>query len=183
MVLAQRGARVLLVDADLRRPTLHSRFGTSNAAGLASYLSGSVDDVNSLPIVPIAQLPTLSLLPAGPPPHNPAELLGSARMLAAVTSWREKYDHIVLDSPPALAMTDPVILSHYADAVLLVIRAGHTRKQALRRVRELFAQVNAPAVGVVLNAVDLSSPDYHYHYSRYGYDGYSKYYDKERSSR
>ena len=183
MVLAQRGARVLLVDADLRRPRLHSHFGVSNASGLTTYLTGNAADIDSLTISPVPELPTFSLLPAGPQAVNPAELLGSAQMFAVVSHWREKYDYIVIDSPPALAMTDPVILSRYADAVLLVVRAGHTRKQALRRVRELFAQVNARAVGVILNAVDLSSPDYYDHYARYGNDGYSTYYEKDRSAR
>src|SRR5208337_2247814 len=87
---------------------------------------------------------------------------------------REQYDHIVVDTPPSLSVTDAVVLSQRADAVVLVIRSGQTTKQALRRARDVLARVNAKVVGVLLNAVDLSSPDYYYYYEYQG--KYSRYY-------
>jgi Mrp family chromosome partitioning ATPase len=92
---------------------------------------------------------------------------------------REQYDHIVIDTPPSLSVTDAVVLSPRADAVVLVIRSGQTTKQALRRARDILMQVNAKVVGVLLNAVDLSSPDYYYYYEYQG--KYSRYYRDEDS--
>ena len=93
---------------------------------------------------------------------------------------REQYDHIVIDTPPSLSVTDAVVLSPRADAVVLVIRSGQTTKQALRRSRDILTQVNAKVVGVLLNAVDLSSPDYYYYYEYQG--KYARYYRDEDSS-
>jgi polysaccharide biosynthesis transport protein len=113
------------------------------------------------------------VLPAGTPPPNPAELLASANMKDVLNQLSEQYDHIVVDTPPSLSVTDAVVLSPRADAVVLVIRSGQTTKQALRRSRDILAQVNAKVVGVLLNAVDLSSPDYYYYYEYQGkYAGY-----------
>jgi capsular exopolysaccharide synthesis family protein len=120
-----------------------------------------------------AILPNLYVLPAGTPPPNPAELLASTNMRDVLEQLRGEYDHIVVDTPPSLSVTDAVVLSPRADAVVLVIRSGKTTKQALRRSRDILAQVNAKVVGVLLNAVDLSSPDYYYYYEYQGkYAGY-----------
>jgi Mrp family chromosome partitioning ATPase len=103
-------------------------------------------------------------------------------MLGVLTKLRDQYDHIVVDTPPSLSVTDAVVLSQRADAVVLVIRSGQTTKQALRRSRDILARVNAKVVGVLLNAVDLSSPDYYYYYEYQG--KYSRYYqdgDKSES--
>jgi polysaccharide biosynthesis transport protein len=111
------------------------------------------------------------VLPAGSPPPNPAELLASANMRTMLSQLREQYDHIVIDTPPTLSVTDAVVLSTRADAVVLVIRSGQTTKTALRRARDLLTQVNARVCGVLLNAVDLASPDYYYYYeyqAKYG---------------
>src|SRR6202035_4609459 len=94
---------------------------------------------------------------------------------------RGQYDHIVIDTPPSLSVTDAVVLSPRADAVVLVIRSGQTTKQALRRSRDILTQVNAKVVGVLLNAVDLSSPDYYYYYEYQG--KYSRYYREDESGR
>jgi len=122
----------------------------------------------------------LFVLPAGTPPPNPAELLASSNMRDVLSTLREQYDHIVIDTPPSLSVTDAVVLSPRADAVLLVIRSGQTTKQALRRSRDVLMQVNAKVVGVLLNAVDLSSPDYYYYYEYQG--KYARYYRDEDSS-
>ena len=125
-------------------------------------------------------LPNLFVLPAGKPPPNPAELLASSNMRDLLADLREKYDHIVIDTPPSLSVTDAVVLSPRADAVVLVIRSGQTTKQALRRSRDILTQVNAKVVGVLLNAVDLSSPDYYYYYEYQS--KYARYYRDEDSS-
>jgi capsular exopolysaccharide synthesis family protein len=125
-------------------------------------------------------LPNLFVLPAGTPPPNPAELLASSNMRDVLSQLREQFDHIVIDTPPSLSVTDAVVLSPRADAVVLVIRSGQTTKQALRRSRDILTQVNAKVVGVLLNAVDLSSPDYYYYYEYQG--KYARYYRDEDSS-
>jgi capsular exopolysaccharide synthesis family protein len=124
--------------------------------------------------------PNLFNLPGGTAPPNPAELLASSNMLDILTQLRDQYDHIVVDTPPSLSVTDAVVLSQRADAVVLVIRSGQTTKQSLRRARDLLAQVNAKVVGVLLNAVDLSSPDYYYYYEYQG--KYAQYYQDPEAS-
>jgi capsular exopolysaccharide synthesis family protein len=168
IVLAQKGTRVLLVDADLRRSGVHQALGIRPRGGLSTVLTG--DDKLENVIVPWPPMPNLSVLPAGPPPPSPSELLGSAVMKSLLAQWREQYDHIVIDTPPALSVTDPVLLSVEADAVVLVIRSGQTTKESLRRARDLLVQVNAKVMGVVVNALDLRSPDLNYYYcgSKYG---------------
>jgi len=119
-------------------------------------------------------LPNLFILPAGTPPPNPAELLASTNMRDVLEELRSQYDHIVVDTPPTLSVTDAVVLSPRADSIVLVIRSGQTTKQALRRSRNVLLQVNAKVSGVLLNAVDLSSPDYYYYYEYKS--KYSRYY-------
>src|ERR1700682_5590683 len=178
VVLAQKGIRVLLIDADLRRPSIHKTLGMGPRSGLSNVLTGSTTLQQA--ITHTAVLPTLDVLPAGTPPPNPAELLASANMRDVLMELREKYDHIVIDTPPTLSVTDAVVLSPRADAIVLVIRSGHTTKQALRRSRDILMQVNAKVAGVLLNAVDLSSPDYYYYYEYQG--KYSRYYRDDEAS-
>lgn len=166
VVLAQKGVRVLLIDADLRRPGIHKALGMGPRSGLSNVLTGSADIQNAITRSPI--VPSLSILPAGTPPPNPAELLASANTRDLIDGLRRDFDHIVIDTPPTLSVTDAVVLSTRADAVVLVIRSGKTTKQALRRARELLFRVNARVTGVLLNAVDLNSPDYYYYYEYQG---------------
>jgi capsular exopolysaccharide synthesis family protein len=119
----------------------------------------------------------LYILPAGTAPPNPSELLASAHMFDLLAEVREQYDHIVVDTPPTLSVTDAVVLSTRADAVVLVIRSAQTTKPALRRARDILAQVNARVAGVLLNAVNLDSPDYYYYYEYQGKYGH-RYYDE-----
>ncbi len=162
VVLAQKGARVLLVDADLRRPSIHRALGLRSRAGLSNLLTGA--GVADSLVVPSPQISNLFVLPAGPPPPQPAELLGSVLMQNYLAQWRNQFDHVVVDTPPTLSVTDAVLLSVEADAVILVIRSGQTTKEALRRARDLLLQVNARVMGVVVNAVDLRSPGSYYYY-------------------
>jgi capsular exopolysaccharide synthesis family protein len=173
IVLAQKGSRVLLIDADLRRPSIHKTLGMGPRTGLSNVLTGSA--TLSQAVVRSGILPTLFVLPAGTPPPNPAELLASTNMKDVLGELREQYDHIVVDTPPTLSVTDAVVTSTRADAVVLVIRSGQTTKQALRRARDILMQVNARVSGVLLNAVDLRSPDYYYYYEYQGKYGHRYY--------
>ena len=175
IVLAQKGVRVLLVDADLRRPNIHKTLGMGPRSGLSNVLTGSATVQQTITTSPI--LPNLFIMPAGTPPPNPAELLASSNMRDLIAELRQQFDHIVIDTPPTLSVTDAVVLSPRADATILVIRSGQTTKQALRRAREILMQVNAHVAGVLLNAVDLTSPDYYYYYEYQG--KYSQYYQED----
>jgi polysaccharide biosynthesis transport protein len=166
IVLAQKGVRVLLIDADLRRPSVHKTLGMGPRSGLSNVLTGSAVLEHTIARSPI--LPNLFVLPAGTPPPNPAELLASSNMRDLLLELRDKYDHIVIDTPPTLSVTDAVVLSQRMDAIILVIRSNQTTKQALRRARDILTQVNARITGVLLNAVDLTSPDYYYYYEYQG---------------
>jgi succinoglycan biosynthesis transport protein ExoP len=168
VILAQRGTRVLLIDADMRRPNVHHRFGLNGKIGLSTVLSGQTtleDSVQSL-----AEVPGLDVLSSGPVPPFPTEMLSSATMDELLKHAGELYTHIVLDSPPILSVTDGVLLSRNADAVVLVVRHGKSSKHVVRRARDLLFRSGAPLAGIVLNAVDINAPEY---YGYYGYAGYS----------
>jgi len=139
-----------------------------SSSGLSTLLSG-VDKQDHF-LLPIPEVPTLFSLPAGPIPPNPAELLSSEAMKTCLARWREEFDHIVIDTPPCLSVTDAVVLSVEADKVIFVARSGQTPKAALRRASELLQRVNANVMGVVLNALDANSEDYYYYYRpKYAY--------------
>jgi polysaccharide biosynthesis transport protein len=178
IVLAQKGVRVLLIDADLRRPSVHKTLGMGPRSGLSNVLTGSATVQQTITPSPI--LSNLFILPAGTPPPNPAELLASSNLRELIDGLRDHYDHIIIDTPPTLSVTDAVVLSPRADATILVIRSGQTTKQALRRSRDILMQVNAHVAGVLLNAVDLTSPDYYYYYEYQG--KYGLYYQEESPS-
>ena len=179
MVLAQKGGRVLLVDADMRRPGVSKTLGIKSTQGLSTVLSG-VDRVENS-MVPFPQLPNLQILPAGPVPPNPVELLGSSIMRDYIARWRDQFDHIIIDTPPCLSVTDSVVLSVEADRVILVARSGQTPKAALRRASELLLQVNARVMGVVLNAFNVHSGEGYYNY--YGSKYASRYYEQSEEER
>ena len=167
IVLAQQGKRILLLDADMRRPNIHRAFGLNGQVGLSNILTGSAK-VNDA--IQASVQPNLFVIPAGPVPPHPAELLSSPLMQDLLGKWRDDYDHVIIDSPPVISVTDPVILSVQTDAVLLVIRSGQTTAAHVRRTRDLLQSVNAGLLGVVVNAADPGSPDYYYYYgSKYRY--------------
>jgi succinoglycan biosynthesis transport protein ExoP len=169
VTLAQLGDRTVLVDADLRKPGVGRllNLGSGKYAGLSSYLAG----VSSLDLVtvPHPAIPNLAAIPTGPLPPNPADLLSSHKFADAIAELRTKYKFIVIDSPPVMAVTDAVILSVQTDGVLLVVRSGETPKAAFTRTRDLLNSVKCRILGVVLNAVDSSMPDYYYSYRYYPY--------------
>jgi len=169
VTLAQLGDRTLLVDADLRKPGIGRLLNMNGGkhAGLSSYLAG----VSSLDLVTVQHpsIANLSAIPTGPLPPNPADLLSSHRLADAITQLRSKFKFIVIDTPPVMAATDAVILSVKADGVLLVVRSGETPKEAFTRTRDLLVSVKCRLLGVVLNAVNSSAPDYYYSYRYYPY--------------
>jgi capsular exopolysaccharide synthesis family protein len=169
VTLAQLGDKTALVDADLRKPGVRRLLNMEPGkyAGLSSYLAGvSTLDQISLPHPAIPNL--VAILP-GPAPPNPADLLSSHRLSDAIAELRTKFKFIVIDSPPCMAATDAVILSVQVDGVLLVVRSGETPKEAFTRTRDLLTSVKSHLLGVVLNAVDVSAPDYYYSYRYYPY--------------
>jgi polysaccharide biosynthesis transport protein len=169
VTLAQLGDRTLLIDADLRKPGVGRllNLNGNKYAGLSSYLAG----VSSLDLVTVQHpaIPNLSAIPTGPLPPNPADLLSSHRLADALAELRTKFKFIVIDTPPVMAATDAVILSVKADGVIMVVRSGETPKEAFSRTRDLLMSVKCRLLGVVLNAVDSSAPDYYYSYRYYPY--------------
>jgi polysaccharide biosynthesis transport protein len=169
VTLAQLGDRTLLMDSDLRKPGVRRALNLTigKEAGLSSYLAGvsTLDEV----IIPHPTITNLEALTTGPVPPSPADLLSSHRMREAITELRRRFKFIVIDSPPIMAATDAVILSSLTDGVLLVVRSGETPKEAFTRTCDLLAAVKSRLLGVVLNAVDSSAPDYYYSYRYYPY--------------
>ena len=165
--LAQRGGRVLLVDADLRRSTLNSLLALESkpTAGLSSVLAGACE--SEAVSRPVPEVPNLELIAAGPRTPCPSQLLGSNKMIELLERWSNEYDHVVIDTAPVLFVADSVPLAARADAVLLVVRSGRSTKKAFARVRDLLSRANAHVVGVILNGVDTRLEQYSYS-SRYG---------------
>jgi capsular exopolysaccharide synthesis family protein len=163
--MAQSGVRVLLVDTDLRRPRLHRALNVSSSIGVTSVLVG---DTSLEQAIQDTAVPGLSLLPCGPLPPNPSELLHSSRFTRLVQESRELFDLVVFDSPPVGAVTDAAIIAPQLDGVIVVMRAGTTTRESLRGAIRKLLDVGSFLVGGVLNDVDLSSRnsgyEYYYHY-------------------
>jgi polysaccharide biosynthesis transport protein len=171
--LSQLGASVLLIDADLRRPAVHKAFKIPHDRGISNYLSSRtpIDDlIVKLPI------PNLYALPCGPIPPNPAELISSESMKELLRTLSQRFDHILIDSPPMVSVTDPVILSTMVDGAILVVQAGRSTRELARRARRELARVGARVFGVVLNNVNVRHGGYgDYDYYRYAsayHEGY-----------
>ena len=162
----QEGMRVILIDGDLRRPTVHQWLGLSNEQGLSNALTqgARLED-----LVVTLESPTLSILPAGPMPKHPAELLDSAAMKRLMERLRTEYDLLVVDSPPALPVADPGILARYVDGVLFVVRSGKTQQRTVLQAFSLLKQAKVKMLRSVLTHVEHYIPGYYryYHYYRY----------------
>jgi polysaccharide biosynthesis transport protein len=168
--LSQLGASVLLIDADLRRPTVHRVFKMNPTHGLSTFLSRPVDVE---PLIQDLWVANLSVLPCGPIPPNPAELISSERMKDLLRQLSGTFDHILIDSPPLTNVTDPVILSTMVDGVILVVQAGRSTRDLVRRSRTELSSVGAKIFGVVLNNLDIKREGYDSYLSTYNY-GYSE---------
>jgi succinoglycan biosynthesis transport protein ExoP len=169
--LAQNGARVLAIDADLRRPTLHAHFGLEPAEGLSEILSAA--EPRPLPLRE-TEVPGLRLLSSGRIPDNPADLLGSNSLRDLLEAERDRYDWILIDAPPILAMADTPILSALADGLVMVVWSEHCTRPALKRSLEQVRGVGGKLTGVVLNKVDLKRNAYYY--GQYYGEYYRRYY-------
>jgi capsular exopolysaccharide synthesis family protein len=169
--LAQLGASVLIIDCDLRKPSTHKVFGINHTRGLSTYLSRDIE-VDGLILK--LQIPNLSLLPCGPIPPNPAELISSDRMKNLLEMLCEQYDHILIDSPPLIHVTDPVILSSLVDGVILVVHGGKSSRAVAQRARQELTTVGAKVFGVVLNNVDVRREGYDEYYFKRYYSDYGQ---------
>jgi capsular exopolysaccharide synthesis family protein len=159
--MAQSGQRVLLVDSDMRRPRLHKSLGASRTIGLSNLMVGesSLDDC-----IKATDVPNLFLLPCGPTPPNPVELLLSKRFEQLLVDLRGRFDRIILDSPPLQQVTDAAVLARRSDGAVLVVKAGRTQRDELARSAKQLHDVNANVVGVILNDLDVSDRGYGYYY-------------------
>ena len=170
-VMAEAGRRTLIVSCDLRKPRIHEFFGAPNAIGFTSVLLDSWP--LEMAILPVAGAENLWILPAGPAPSNPSELLGSRLSRELFATLRDQFDVLVIDTPPAVPVTDPAVLATIADATVVVARAGRTKKSQLETALSILDRVEAPVLGMVLNVADeldrYRSP-YQYGYGEaYGY--------------
>ena len=161
VVYAQQGKKVLLIDADLRKPTIHYTFRLDNLKGLSNVLVGDIPLQEA--VVPSA-VQDLDLISCGPIPPNPSELLGSKRMQRMIAEARELYDVIIFDTPPVLAVTDAQILSAFVDGSILVVRSKRTETESAQKAVESLKAVNAKILGTVLNDRDKKESNHYYYY-------------------
>jgi capsular exopolysaccharide synthesis family protein len=170
ITLAQMGAKVLLVDSDLRRPAVHNFFGMDKTYGLTNVLIGSLsfDDVTKR-----TEVENLDIITAGDIPPNPSELVSSEAMRKFIAEARSRYEHVILDSPPVIAVTDAAVLATRVDGSILVVSSGYVSKKEVARAVSLLRNVKASIMGVVLNALDIKkmfgSYYYYFHYYQYYY--------------
>jgi len=162
--VAQTGTEIVLVDSDLRKPTVHKIFGLNNSVGLTSVLTGQIKLEDA---VQKTKIDGLSVLTSGPIPPNPAELLQSKSMRGIVERLKQEHERVLFDAPPVLPVADAMILSAYVDGVIMVISANHVPREMAVRAKELLENTNARLLGVVLNQVKYSRDGEQYYYNYY----------------
>ena len=177
IALAQSGKKTLIIDCDFRKPTMHRIFQVNTQNGFAETLTVAKQDKNSRKRGSIKRtnVPNLDVIPCGIIPPNPSELLSSELTGLVVDSLKKKYDMILLDSPPVNLVTDSVVLSRIVDGTVMVIRAGKTKRELVKRGREQLQQAGATVLGGILNDVDVQKSKYYYYYAYH----YPNYYRKE----
>jgi capsular exopolysaccharide synthesis family protein len=174
IALANSGKKVLLVDSDLRKPRIHKTFGVDGGRGLTNCLVGQ----NSLQeCVVQTEIENLSIMPSGPIPPNPAELLGSRKMKELISELKKAYDTVIFDSPPVVVVTDAAVLAAECDGAIQVIWAGHTSRKLVELGKEKVEAIGARITGVILNNVRSSHSGYYYYYPRH-----HKYYSTQDSA-
>lgn len=180
IVTAENGKRTIIVDCDQRKPKIHRTFGVSNQIGLSNYLVGEVSFEGA---IQKSIVDNLFIMSSGKIPPNPAELLSSKKMQDLIIMLKEKFDFIILDTPPVIAVTDALIISHYVDGVLLVVCSGKAEKEATIRAKNLLESNNAKIIGAVLNKVSNTGRKgyYNYYYEYYSSDGTKKRKRKHKS--
>jgi len=164
IAVAQGKKKVLLVDADMRKPRLHEVFKKNNETGLSSVLSGqlSIEDV-----LQKTDIENVYLISGGVIPPNPSELLAGGRMREFVTKVKENFDFVLFDSPPIGMLTDGVILSRVVDGAIMVVQSGRTSKRILARIYQLLNDAKAKVIGIVVNKVSIISGGDYYYYAHY----------------
>jgi polysaccharide biosynthesis transport protein len=171
--LVQTGARVLIIDADMRRPRIHSILNLSNDNGLSALLSREAAESEISSAIQHDDESGLFVLTSGPVPPNPAELLGSEQMVRLIATTSSNFTHVIIDSPPVAAFTDGVLIAAMVDGVLLVVHSGKSSRKVIARARKLLQDVGARIIGVVLNKVEAAGSNSYYYYSGY-YQHYHK---------
>ncbi|MDQ7788244.1 MAG: polysaccharide biosynthesis tyrosine autokinase [Thermodesulfovibrionales bacterium] len=178
--MREKLGRGVLIDADLRRPRLHSAFALDNTVGLSSVLSGNIEfNSSNGRLIKSSGISGLSIITSGPIPPNPSELLGSPKIQAIIYALQSMYEFIIIDSPPVMGLPDSIYLSRVVDGTVLVVRAGETPLKVLKETKRLFRDINAKILGVVLNGVkqsDLKYGAYNYYHSAY----YSSYFENQK---
>lgn len=164
ITLAHADSKVLIIDCDLRKPTIHKKFGLSNRTGLTNILAQKLDFRNNMQTV--AQIPNLYFITSGPLPPNPSEIVGSEKMKDLMFEVHQEFDYIILDTPPIGVVTDAAQLSSFMDGVILVLESGNVEIEAAQRARALLSNVKANILGVVLNKIAAKANSfYKYYYS------------------
>lgn len=174
VALAQTGKKILIIDCDLRRPVQHEVFSVSNQKGVTNYITGYCSFEEA---VLETQIPDLYVMPSGPIPPNPSELLGSKVMENLLHTVKEHFDLILIDAPPVMAVADPLIIGPKCDGVLMVVRSGQTKIQLLKDTREALEKAQLNVIGAVLNDVNRKKQGYGY-YGKYYARYYDSYYEK-----
>lgn len=174
LILAQTGGSVVLVDADMRKPRIHKVFNVDDSKGLSTLL---VERTEMNEVIVNSGIPNLYIIPGGPKPPNPSELLGSKRMTEILKELKGRFERIIIDSPPIIAVTDAPVISTICDGVVLVLKAGMTSKDLAKRSLKNLRDLNARILGAVLNDVDLEKDKYYYYYPYY--NKYYKHYAGE----
>ena len=179
VVFAQQGDRVLVVDSDLRRPSMHRFFKLSNNIGLTNYLLGqaTIEEV-----IQTTELPSLHFIPSGKLPSSSMGILSSAKMKEFVAEMKSRYDYVFLDAPPIMGVSDASVLASMVDMCVLVVQYRKYPQLMTQRAKDMVTKVGGELVGVVLNNINISQDSYYYYYSGYYYDYYYKSREKEEAA-
>jgi succinoglycan biosynthesis transport protein ExoP len=169
ITMAQAGSRVVMIDCDMRKPRLHRLLNMKNEKGISNLLVGHCQLEDVLQAGPVDNL---KIITCGHCPPNPSELLVSSKLKTILDELKESFDHIIIDSPPVVAVTDSVIISRVVDGVILVIHGGVTSKEVIMRGQDLLKNVNAPLIGAIINNIDPGKRSYYYYYQYYYYQYY-----------
>ena len=164
--ITREGKKVLLIDTDLRRPTIHELFGVSNLIGITTILA---EEAKSGEAIKETDIEGLSLLTSGPVPPDPGRLVESAKMKQLIKDLGQQYDIVILDSPPILLSNDVVMMAGYVDSSIMIMESGKTSMRAFSQARELLKQANIEPIGIILNKVRIERSGYHYYYYKSGY--------------
>ena len=173
LTIAQNKEKIVVIDADFRKPTLHKIFGQDAKTGLANILIGDKklkDVVRNLTKID----PYLYFIPSGPIPPNPSELLGSNKMKELLKELKNEFDIILIDSPPIVVVTDALVLANEVDGVIMVLNFGEVTRETAKQAKQLLEKVNANILGVVLNKIDMEKEGHYYPYNYYYYYGDDK---------